>query len=167
MEKKTENCVVHFNKSPTFLGKHQLPRVYELFSFHVAVFPILRFFYRGKKDKIKALLRPLVPFVPAINHIIKIFYSCANASDGNAMVVVTRNYEASSGRYQFPSFVWAANATAPIYLHCKVRICDNYQAECNLVRDLLLWQKFDLLHVISYSVSFYQVFLAPLCQQRC
>ena len=58
---------------------------------------------------------------------------CANASDPNSMINVTRNFLPSYGTYHFKSFVWSHDPFAPVYLHCKVKICDNYNYLCNLV----------------------------------
>ena len=56
-------------------------------------------------------------------------YRCANSSDvdsdSNPITEITRNYQLTTGKFQFQSFVWNPNVEDPIFIHCEVAICNN------------------------------------------
>ena len=62
------------------------------------------------------------------------FFSCEDPTDPECDLTVSRNFLPTYGAFYFRSFVWSHDETDPIFIHCKVKICDNYKNNCNLVR---------------------------------
>jgi len=74
-----------------------------------------------------------------------VFRSCANDLYvhllGDSVTIISRNYQSLSAAFKFLAFLWKENADYPMYLHCKVRVCDNFKENCNKVSILHLYSQ--------------------------
>ena len=62
-----------------------------------------------------------MPSIKLYHSYIFLFFRCPADSSS---VTIIRNYRNVSAKFKLASFVWSDNVAWPIYIHCKVKVCD-------------------------------------------